>query len=109
MTQQYPPDKRDIDGIVSDADVPRVQVPLDETDKHWIVRQSTIRIYWIVGALLLAAVTLLDLTLTPHPHFGVDGTFGFYSWYGLLTCAAMVIGAKGLGYILKRKDTYYDD
>jgi hypothetical protein len=44
-----------------------------------------------------------------HSYFWIDGTFGFYSWYGLLTCAAMVLFAKGLGVFLKRDDTYYDD
>lgn len=89
--------------------VKKVAVPLPENEKHWLVRKSTIKGLWIGGYLLLAVLTLLDLTLHPHPYFGVDGSFGFYSWYGFLTCAAMVVGAKGLGYILKRKDTYYDD
>mgnify|MGYP006180859751 CR=1 FL=1 len=34
------------------------------------------------------------------------------SWFSQVifwpTCAVMVVGAKGLSYILKRKDTYYD-
>ena len=44
----------------------------------------------------------------PHPGFGIDGTFGFYAWYGLGTCVAMVLFAKGLGVLLKRRDTYYE-
>ena len=84
-------------------DVKKVPVPLPEDQKHWLVRQSTIRIMWYAGFALLAIVTLLDLTLKPYTHFGIDGTFGFYSWYGLVTCAAMVLGAKGLGFILKRQ------
>jgi hypothetical protein len=58
---------------------------------------------------MLALVALSDSLLTMHPHFGADGYFGFYSAYGLVTCVAMVIGAKALGIFLKRKDTYYDD
>jgi hypothetical protein len=76
---------------------------------HWLVRPSTIRLMWRYGLAMLAAVTLADLALTPHPYFDIDGSFGFYSWYGLVTCAAMVFFAKGLGYLLKRDDDYYGD
>jgi hypothetical protein len=82
---------------------------VSEADLHWLVRPSTIRKLWIWGIIMLALIALSDLLLTPHPHFGADGYFGFYSAYGLMTCVAMVIGAKALGIFLKRKDTYYDD
>lgn len=81
---------------------------MSEQDKHWLVRQSTIRLLWIVLISVLAILTLMDFVIEHHPHFGLDGTFGFFSWYGFITCVAMVIFAKGLGFILKRKDTYYD-
>jgi len=80
-----------------------------EWEEHWLRRPSTIRILWRAGLALLAVTALLDLVIEPHPHFGIDGTFGFYSWYGLLTCVAMVLVAKGLGILLKRPDDYYDD
>ncbi len=63
---------------------------------------------------------ILLLTLVPeffihhHAHFpdqgvSADTSFGFFSWYGFLACTGMVIAAKILGVMLKRKDTYYDD
>lgn len=76
---------------------------------HWLVRPSSIRLMWRIGIAVLAGLTLLDLLGFAHPHFGVDGFFGFYSWYGFATCAAMVFFAKGLGTFLKRPDGYYDD
>jgi len=76
---------------------------------HWLLRPETIRKLWIWGIVVLAITVLLDFALTPHPHFGIDGTFGFYAWYGFATCVAMVLGAKVLGIFLKRRDTYYDD
>jgi len=76
---------------------------------HWLVRKGTIVVLWVVGLSVIAGLTYGDVFLTPHPHFGLDGTFGFYSWYGLLTCVAMVLVAKFLGLFLGRKDTYYDD
>ncbi|HJP22043.1 MAG: hypothetical protein QF546_08305 [Alphaproteobacteria bacterium] len=77
--------------------------------KHWLVRPVTIRWLWIVGLIVLALLVVADLKVHGHPAFGIDGTFGFFAWYGLATCAAMVIGAKAIGVFLKRKNTYYDD
>ncbi|MBT3905053.1 MAG: hypothetical protein HOB79_18545 [Rhodospirillaceae bacterium] len=78
-------------------------------EKHWLVRPKTIRGLWIVGLLVLAALAMADKYMHGHPSFGIDGTFGFYSWYGLVVCAAMVVFAKLLGFLLKRQDTYYDE
>ena len=44
-----------------------------------------------------------------HPHFGLDGTFGFGAWFGFAACVVLMLFAKALGAILKRPDTYYDD
>ena len=59
-------------------------------------------------SLILIALVLSDFLVHGHPGFGIDGTFGFYAWYGLGTCVAMVLVAKGLGLSLKRPDTYYE-
>ena len=76
---------------------------------HWLVRPETIRKLWRWGLSLLAVLVLADLVITPHPYFGIDGSFGFYAWYGFATCAVMVIGAKALAIFLKRNDTYYGE
>ncbi len=78
-------------------------------DKHWLVRPRTIRRLWVWFGTVLAGLVLADAFVHGHPSFGLDGTFGFYAWYGLATCMAMVIIAKVLGTLLKRPDTYYDD
>jgi hypothetical protein len=81
----------------------------EDQRRHWLVRPRTIRRLWIGFALILAALVLADGVIHPHPAFGVDGSFGFYAWYGLLTCIAMVLVAKALGVLLKRRDDYYDE
>lgn len=81
----------------------------DEKARHWLVRPRTIRRLRIGGGVMLAGLVLADFLVHGHPSFGVDGTFGFYAWYGLITCMAMVLVAKGLGVLLKRRDDYYDD
>lgn len=81
----------------------------DEKQLHWLVRPRTIRGLWIGGGIVLALLTLADLLIHPHAIFGIDATFGFYSWYGLLTCMAMVLAAKALGVFLKRGDEFYPE
>jgi hypothetical protein len=76
---------------------------------HWLVRPETIRKLWWGGSIVLGLLVLADLVIPPHPYFGIDGSFGFYAWYGFATCAAMVIGAKALAIFLKRNDTYYGE
>ncbi|HRD76029.1 MAG TPA: hypothetical protein PK264_08820 [Hyphomicrobiaceae bacterium] len=82
--------------------------PLPPDRDHWLVRPSTIRLLWISGSLLLAALVALDLVVEHKPHFGIDGTFGFGAWFGFAACVAMVLFAKLLGVLLKRSDSYYD-
>jgi hypothetical protein len=77
-------------------------------DDHWLTRESTIKLLWIVLIIVLAATVLMDLVIEHHPYFGLDGTFGFGAWFGFASCLAMIVSAKVLGGILKRPDTYYD-
>lgn len=78
-------------------------------DDHWLTRPETIRKLWILFAAILAVTVLADLFVAHHPHFGLDGTFGFGAWFGFASCVALVLFAKLLGVFLKRPDTYYDD
>lgn len=81
----------------------------DKKQLHWLVRPKTIKWLWIGGVASLAILTALSLTVHPHATFGIEATPAFYSWYGFVTCVAMVLFAKFvLGKILTRKDTYYD-
>lgn len=82
---------------------------MNESDKHWLVRSKTIRQLWIGLIAILTLTVLSELLIHKHEYFGLDGTFGFSAWYGFITCVAMVVAAKLLGYVLKRKEDYYDD
>ncbi len=77
-------------------------------DDHWLVRPKTIRQLWWGGCIILALTVVADLFVHHHPHFGIDGTFGFAAWFGFVACVILVVGSKALGAILKRPDTYYD-
>jgi len=76
---------------------------------HWLVRPKTIRWIWRIFIAVLALTVLAQLGVHIHPHFEVDAWFAFYAVYGFGTCVIMIVGAKLLGVVLKRKDTYYDD
>ena len=73
----------------------------------WLARQSTIRLLWQVFALVLAASVAAQLLFKVKGYFGVDGWLGFGAVFGFLSCVAMVLFAKALGWILKRPDNYY--
>ncbi|PCK03502.1 MAG: hypothetical protein COA42_20805 [Alteromonadaceae bacterium] len=65
-------------------------------------------------ALILVLALVPEFFIHHHAHFEsegihVDASWGFFAWFGFLACAAMVIAAKLLGFLLKRKDSYYDE
>ena len=83
--------------------------PMPGQEDHWLVRRGTIRLLWIVFAVILAGTVAPDFFLEKHGYFGIDETFGFFAWFGFLSCLLMVVGAKVIGIFLKRPDTYYED
>lgn len=98
----------DLNPLLPPSDQPVPRKASDEPE-HWLVKKTTIRNLWIGSAVLLAAVTLLDLVIKKKPHFDVESWFGFGSLFGFIACVVLVFGSKFLGAFLKRKDTYYDD
>ena len=74
----------------------------------WLVRPGTIRLLWVIFLLVLALTVLASLFTEVHARFQLDGSFAFYAWHGFLTCIGMVLVAKLLGRLLRRKDSYYD-
>lgn len=87
---------------------PRVTPSARDADQPWLLRASTARLLMPAGLGLLAVLALLDLVIEGHPHFGIDGTFGFHAWYGLVSGIGVVVVARVLGIFLKRTDRYYD-
>ena len=79
-----------------------------QQDDHWLARPRTIKLLWRVFVSVLAALVLAQAIIYVKGYFGVDGWFGFGAAFGFLSCLAMVVFAKGLGYVLKRPEDYYD-
>ena len=80
----------------------------DEQQLHWLVRPSTIRKLWIGFSLILASTVLAQTVIYVKGYFGFDAWFGFGAVYGFVSCLAMVLVAKILGFILKKPEDYYD-
>ena len=81
---------------------------------HWLYRPENLPKLWVIQIGILVLALLPEFFIEHHPHvkgqdFALDASFGFFAWYGFLTCAGMVVAAKILGIFLKRKDTYYDE
>ena len=76
--------------------------------QNWFYRKSSIKKLWIGTWVILALTVIAELFVHLHPHFKVEAIFAFHAWYGFLACVAMVVFAKLLGYLIKRKDDYYD-
>lgn len=75
---------------------------------YWLARPSTIRLLWRIFIVVLIGLVALQLVIKIKGYFGIDGWFGFAAAYGFLSCAAMVLVAKALGYLLKRPEDYYE-
>lgn len=75
---------------------------------HWLVRPETIRLLWRVFIAILVLSVLAQIFVAMHPHFSAEGIFGFYASYGFVACVAMVMVAKWLGRLIKRRDDYYE-
>jgi hypothetical protein len=91
---------------VSEENSPQEKHPQDD---HWLVRPATVRKLWIGFIAVLTLTVLAQLAIGIKGYFVVDGWLGFAAVFGFLSCVAMVLVAKGLGLLIKRPESYYDD
>lgn len=64
---------------------------------------------WKAFIAALALTVAVQLFIEAHPHFAVERLFAWNALYGFLACAALILAARALGVLLKRRDDYYDD
>lgn len=83
------------------------QASRPEPTKAWLYRPESIRLLWIIFAVILAGTVLAQFFVHMHPHFEAESWFAFNAVYGFVACVAMVLFAKLLGLVLKRPDDYY--
>lgn len=80
---------------------------MNQQDDHWLVRPATIRKLWWGFSIVLALTVVAQLGIYIKGYFAVDGWIGFGAVFGFLSCLAMVLVAKAMGYVLKRDENYY--
>lgn len=69
----------------------------------------TRHILWLLLAAALLLSVAANLAIDPKGHFGIDGSFGFFAWFGFAACVALVVIGKIFGVFLRRDETYYAD
>ncbi len=76
--------------------------------KYWLDGSRSVdKIYW--GLYLLCILIILpDFFYHRHVYFSWEGWTGFYGLYSFLSCFGLVILAKQIRKIVKRKEDYYD-
>lgn len=80
----------------------------DRADRrHWLDEPRNVRRLWRGFLAALALAVLAEVVVVLHPHFGIDAVFGFHAWLGFLSCAGLILVAKGLALALQRPETYY--
>ena len=64
---------------------------------------------WKTFIAVLALSVLAQLFVESLPYFGVERLFAWNALYGFLACAALILLARAIGLLLKRRDDYYRD
>ena len=76
--------------------------------KYWLDDSRNVdKIYWGLWLVCLL-ITLPDFFYHRHVDFPWEAWVGFYGFYGFLSCFGLVILAKQVRKIVKRKEDYYD-
>ena len=81
---------------------------MPEHKLYWLDRPENVtklyRAAWVIGLGLIA----LELTMQRHEALALAGWFAFYALFGFVACVALVLTAKALRRLLKRREDYYE-
>ena len=58
--------------------------------------------------IFLLILLVVEFFTTKHGHFPWEEAYGFYAVYGFIGCVSLIFIAKGLRWLVKRKEDYYD-
>ena len=77
-----------------------------QSPEEW--NPKVLRKLWILLWVICGLGLVAEFFIHPHPHFEGTGFFGFNALLGFVACSVMIIVAKLLALVLKRKPDYYD-
>ena len=72
------------------------------------LNKNKLRWIYLASILLLLLSLLAEIELMEGAHHTFGG-FGFFAWFGFLSSFGLILIGKVFGFLLKRKDNYYDD
>lgn len=75
---------------------------------HWLYSTAARRKLWITGIVILLLTVIAEVFIKSHPYFEIAEFYSFHAVFGFVSCVVMIIFAKLLGFIIKRRDDYYD-
>jgi len=52
---------------------------------------------------------LVDFTFEKHGHFDIENVPGFFGAYGFVMFTGLILAAKGLRVLIKRREDFYGD
>jgi membrane protease YdiL (CAAX protease family) len=58
--------------------------------------------------IVLVILLVVDFFIPKHGHFPWERAYAFYAVYGFIGCVSLIFIAKGLRWLVKRKEGYYD-
>ena len=73
----------------------------------WLDEPKNVKRLWRGFIAVLVMAVLAEIVVNTHPKFAIEGLFGFSAAFGFIACVLMILGAKVLGWLIKRSDTYY--
>ncbi len=68
-----------------------------------------LRRLWAAFIAVLALTLVAEAFVAAQPHFEVERLYAFNAVYGFLACAGLIVVARAIGLVLKRRDGYYDE
>ena len=77
--------------------------------RYWLDDPHNVRNIYRALIVVCALLLLSDAVYEKHVELEAESWFGFYGIFGFVACVGLVLAAKELRKLLKRKETYYDD
>jgi hypothetical protein len=75
----------------------------------WLDHPQNIRKVRMAFYVILALTVLPDFFLHKHSYFyGIEAWPGFFAIFGFTACVVIILISKLFGFLLKRKENYYD-
>jgi len=76
--------------------------------KRWLdERRNVDRVFHLLVG-VCAALVAADLLYAKHGHFAFEDFVGFHAGFGFVAYVSLILTAKGLRRLTKRREDYYD-